>query len=133
MARENLEAFFQIEKGQVVGFEEHGRIPLAAKPQFVGRVSEIEAADIQVKDDYISRKHIQITYSYGAGGFVIRDLNSLNGTELNGKRVAGHPLLLKDGDVIGMGIVKGEPRVIFQFRMAGVTLLSSAGPQKEGG
>ena len=96
-------------------------------------MSETDEADIQVKDDYVSRKHLQITYSYGAGGYVVRDLDSLNGTELNGKRVGNNPLLLKDGDILGLGIVKGEPRVIFRFRMAGVTLLSSAGPEREGG
>jgi len=126
MARGSVEGFLEIEKGVVVGYEDQKRIPVGTKPKLIGRASEIDAPDIQIKDDYISRKHAQLSYSYGAGGFILRDVGSLNGTELNGKRITqGSPFLLKEGDVIGLGIVSGEPRVKFRFRMAGITVPSS--------
>jgi len=135
MARENVEGFLEIEKGEVEGYGEHGRIPVGTKPKLIGRASEVDAPDIQIKDDYISRKHAQLSYSYGAGGFVLRDVGSLNGTELNGKRIPqGNPFLLKEGDAIGLGIVSGEARVKFRFRMAGITVPSSTpeAPKKSG-
>lgn len=50
----------------------------------------------------ISRKHAVITAA--AGGFMIKDLNSQNGTFVNGQRVAEKKLA--EGDTIEVGSVK---------------------------
>ncbi|MHC5039547.1 MAG: SpoIIE family protein phosphatase [Planctomycetota bacterium] len=54
---------------------------------------------IRLRDDLISRKHCRI-YPRG-GGFHLDDLDSRNGTWLNGARIQSSPL--KPGDVIDVG------------------------------
>lgn len=59
-------------------------------------------ADIVFKDASISRKHARIAFV--AGDWVLHDLNSTNGTEVNGKKVShSHGVVLHDGDVIKFG------------------------------
>jgi hypothetical protein len=61
------------------------------------------SCDIQVDDPGVSRQHASITWS--GTDYVIEDLNSANGTFVNGERISGpHPL--KGGDVIGLGQVE---------------------------
>jgi S1-C subfamily serine protease len=52
------------------------------------------------RDLDVSSRHASITR--GAAGFVLKDLDSRNGTFVNGARVTGD-VVLKDGDVIGFG------------------------------
>ena len=52
------------------------------------------------RDLDVSSRHVSITR--GPDGFVLKDLDSKNGTFVNGKRVAGD-VHLADGDVIGFG------------------------------
>ena len=58
--------------------------------------------DIHITEDRISRKHSQI--AFGPGGYAIYDLNSENGTYVNGNRVREH--FLQDGDIIMVGTYK---------------------------
>lgn len=59
-----------------------------------------ERADIKVLDDWVSRWHARIRP--GASGASVEDLGSLNGTLLNGQKVAtAHEL--QDGDRISVG------------------------------
>ncbi len=58
--------------------------------------------DIHVTEDRVSRKHAQITF--GPGGYAIYDLNSENGTYVNGSRVREH--FLSDGDIVMVGTYK---------------------------
>ena len=47
----------------------------------------------------ISRKHCKVNFLDNE--FTITDMNSSNGTKLNGERIVpGRPYLLKDGDII---------------------------------
>jgi hypothetical protein len=58
--------------------------------------------DILVDDSKASRRHAEIVY--GEGRWMIRDLESLNGTKVNGRRIAASvPVTLNDGDTITMG------------------------------
>lgn len=58
-----------------------------------------------VEQIWCSRQHAVITYNRGV--LAIEDLNSLNGTWLNGQRVPpGQPRQLKPGDVLQIGTVQ---------------------------
>ena len=65
---------------------------------------------IQLLDKIVSKNHCQILAR--DGGFVLRDLGSLNGTFVNGERVEGE-VPLEHGDELAMGSTKarfeGEP------------------------
>jgi hypothetical protein len=56
--------------------------------------------DLVVHDDQASRQHAQIRQE--ERGWVLYDLNSTNGTLLNGQRV-DEPRVLRQGDRIGIG------------------------------
>ena len=58
--------------------------------------------DIHLMEDRVSRKHSQI--SFGPGGYAVYDLNSENGTYVNGNRVREH--FLADGDIVTIGTHK---------------------------
>ncbi len=58
--------------------------------------------DIHLTEDRISRKHSQI--AFGPGGYALYDLNSENGTYVNGNRIREH--FLSDGDIIMIGSYK---------------------------
>lgn len=71
-----------------------------AEPQLIGRSSEALA----LRDRRISRRHAELTPSGGSEGetWVLRDLDSLNGTRLNGRRLDG-PAAISIGDRIECG------------------------------
>jgi hypothetical protein len=73
----------------------------------VARIGRAEENDICIQGRGISRQHAVI--HAGPGGFVIRDLDSQNGTIVNGERVAERTL--GDGDQIGLG----DARLRFRF------------------
>ena len=59
-----------------------------------------EQADAQVTDEMMSRRHFEIAEKNG--GFVIRDLQSRNGTNINGRAVEGE-VTVGSGDTIRAG------------------------------
>jgi hypothetical protein len=69
--------------------------------------------DIVLDDANISRQHAQLTQDV-IGTWKISDLNSTNGTRLNGNLVGG--ALLRDGDEITIGVT------VLEFRGAGAGL-----------
>jgi hypothetical protein len=73
------------------------RIPLSGTRVVLGRSRD---ADVQVDDANVSRLHCEIVRD-GPASWVVADLGSTNGTELNGKRV--DRAALADGDRIGIG------------------------------
>ena len=72
------------------------RLPLLG-PLTIGRDKE---DDLYLDDTEVSRKHAVIEPT--VGGWQLRDLNSSNGTWLNGKRLTA-PTPLAEGDVITFG------------------------------
>ena len=56
--------------------------------------------DIVINDSEISRKHARLILQ--AGGFVLEDLGSTNGTFVNGQRLMG-PHVLRPGELIMLG------------------------------
>ncbi|MCS7223670.1 MAG: zinc ribbon domain-containing protein [Armatimonadetes bacterium] len=56
-------------------------------------------------DAGVSRRHCLITQT--AGTFFVQDLDSTNGTKLNGSTLAPHqPQVIKDGDTLELGILQ---------------------------
>ena len=75
-------------------------------PYIIGR----QEGSLVLKEQSISRKHVQITCA-GNLNYYITDLNSSNGTKLNGQRLmAGKTTALPSGSTIELG-----SKVTFQF------------------
>ncbi len=71
------------------------------------RIGRGNGNDILLTDDTISGQHAQISSQTGADGqaeITLTDLDSTNGTFVNGKRVKTH--ILKDNDQFALGTVK---------------------------
>src|SRR5690554_3102680 len=69
------------------------KVPLAEFPFIIGRN---DTCSLPVESGRVSREHAEIV-KHGSG-FLIRDLNSTNGTFVNGEKIQEQPLL--DGDTI---------------------------------
>jgi len=77
---------------------------LAGNDILIGRTPTTE---ITLLDDGISREHALIAYDAARKCYVIEDLQSTNGTCVNGKRIRSRAL--EDGDEIQIG------RTVFKF------------------
>ena len=88
------------------------RIPIWKLPFIIGRSEE---ADLTVYSGKISKEHARLEVTDGR--YAIRDLDSTNGTFVNGKKVSS--AFLEDADIIHLAHVE------FCFRHAG------ASPQTE--
>ncbi len=71
--------------------------PLEKDELYIGRDL---SNDIVINDAEVSRRHARLVLQ--AGGFVLEDLGSTNGTSVNGQRLMG-PYTLRIGDVITLG------------------------------
>jgi len=78
-------------EGEVIG--------LGSEVLTVGRSPH---SDLFLDDVTVSRHHARILHD--ASGFLVEDLNSLNGTYVNRKRIERHQLL--DGDELQIGKFK---------------------------
>lgn len=83
--------YLRLEKGRVDGYEESHEIPLSVDVTLIGRPPmaddpDGEIPDVKIRDDYISRGHVGIHYSYDDESFVVqeREAGARNGTFLNG-------------------------------------------------
>ncbi|MDX2052913.1 MAG: GGDEF domain-containing protein [Polyangiaceae bacterium] len=81
-------------------------IRLTSRPFRIGRSQEME---LWLNDSGISRRHAEILPT--GEGYLICDLESANGTFVQGQRINRHPL--SDGDVIQFG-----PAVVFRYSLA---------------
>jgi hypothetical protein len=122
---EQAKAFLRIEKlvkGKVEGYERWQEVPLGTDAVLIARPSsepDAIAPDVEiVGDDYISRKPIEVHYSFSDQGYMLCDHGTSNGTYLNGELIEsdGRLYRLKDYDLIGLARVRGEMRVLLRFR-----------------
>jgi DNA-binding response OmpR family regulator len=76
------------------------KIPLDGDVLLLGRADD---CDLVVADQQVSRHHAQLRRL--GDGFLLVDLNSTNGTRLNGERVRplAEPFPLRSGDVVELG------------------------------
>lgn len=82
------------------GKHEGDYYPLGRRTNVIGRD---EALPIQVLDNMVSRKHLQIRYDEKTGKYCAFDMKSRNGVYVNNQRIAGETPLA-DGDVILVGL-----------------------------
>jgi pSer/pThr/pTyr-binding forkhead associated (FHA) protein len=75
-----------------------GELALAL-PAVVGRSKQ---ANVRLTHPLISRKHCE--FSEAEGRVVVRDLGSLNGTLVNGERIA-NPTVVQPGDKVTIGSI----------------------------
>jgi sigma-B regulation protein RsbU (phosphoserine phosphatase) len=93
-------------------------VPLAKDRLLIGRLPE---CDLTVPSQAISRAHAAIVRE--GNSYFIEDLQSRNGTFVNGERVLGRRLL-QDRDVVSLGKV-----VVFEFRATGEVTSAQREPQ----
>ncbi|MBS2031559.1 MAG: FHA domain-containing protein [Deltaproteobacteria bacterium] len=92
-----------------------------ALSKMVSVVGRVEGNEVVVDDDSVSRRHAEVRKS--GPGYVVRDLNSANGTYVNNERVTEAPL--RPGDVVKFGVV--------EFTYSGPSLGKNAGGAGGGG
>ncbi|UCG56069.1 MAG: FHA domain-containing protein [Phycisphaerales bacterium] len=84
----------------VISGEQKGEYyPLGHRTNVVGRD---EAVTIQIRDDLVSRKHLQIHYDHGREQYFAFDMKSKHGVFINDGRIA-EETALADGDEILVG------------------------------
>ncbi len=64
-------------------------------------IGRARKCDIHINSPYLSKEHAMIFFENGK--FYIQDLESTNGTYLNGNKLLSHPVKLKDNDKISFG------------------------------
>ena len=70
----------------------------AEGPTIIGRAID---ADVRLEDEGVSRNHARILYPNETGSPVVEDLNSTNGTFVNGEQIRRYEL--QDGDKVQIG------------------------------
>jgi pSer/pThr/pTyr-binding forkhead associated (FHA) protein len=71
---------------------------LVAEETLIGRNP---TTDVTLLDESVSREHAIVAYDAATGSYAIEDLQSTNGTRVNGKRVRS--ATLSDGDEVRVG------------------------------
>lgn len=82
--------------------------PLTKERMLIGRASSNKKWDIDLVDKAVSRPHAELVRKDNE--WVLTDLNSANGTTINGARVT-EPHVMKDGDAVSFG----ETTLIFRL------------------
>lgn len=83
----------------IAGPNEGDYYPLGQRTMVVGRD---EACPIQVADDLVSRKHLQVRFESAHDSYHALDMKSANGVNINGRQMTGDTQL-QDGDIIELG------------------------------
>jgi pSer/pThr/pTyr-binding forkhead associated (FHA) protein len=74
------------------------RFPIVGEETLIGRSP---AMDITLTDEGVSREHALLSFDPASGAFAVEDLQSTNGTRVNGKRVRSSGL--EPGDELQIG------------------------------
>jgi pSer/pThr/pTyr-binding forkhead associated (FHA) protein len=74
-------------------------LPLGSRTSVIGRA---ESLPLQILDDKVSRKHLQISYDKDKNEYLAIDMSSRHGVFINGRRIGGETVLV-DGDQILIG------------------------------
>jgi pSer/pThr/pTyr-binding forkhead associated (FHA) protein len=81
------------------GSQKDSYYPLGRRTNVIGRD---EALMIQVLDERVSRKHLQITYDKDKNAYFALDMSSRHGVFINGNKISDQTRLA-DGDRITIG------------------------------
>ncbi len=79
--------------------EQGQHLPLGKRTNVIGRS---ESLPIQVLDQKVSRKHLQIRYNEGTGRYLASDMASRHGVSINGQQIK-EETELKEGDILRIG------------------------------
>jgi pSer/pThr/pTyr-binding forkhead associated (FHA) protein len=82
------------------GKQEGDYYPLGRRTNVIGRD---EALPIQILDNMVSRKHLQVRFDPNLSRYYAFDMKSRNGVYLNNRKIEGE-VALKDGDVLLIGL-----------------------------
>jgi len=74
-------------------------LPLGKKTTVIGRD---EALPLQIRDEKVSRKHLQIRFDPSDEKYHALDMKSANGLLINGRKVSSE-IVLVDGDELQIG------------------------------
>ena len=110
--------------------EDVGKIFTLSNPvAVVGRRTLQNKPDIELNDDAISRRHIEILLRDDK--YWVKDLGSTNGTMLNDDRIiAGNLYELKHNCKIGLGVEGTSARIVLVFKESEDTnIIYGKGPQ----
>ena len=106
-------AFIIVERGNDLDIGK--RFSLGENPVLIGRENTESNPDITLHDEYISRRHAEISFKNNC--FQLRDLGSTNGTTVDEVRAAPEKFYpLKHDSVIGLGISDSGARVTLRFK-----------------
>lgn len=83
----------------ISGPNEGDYYPLGTRTTVIGRD---EGCPIQIVDELVSRKHVQIRFDKKADGYFALDMKSANGMKINGRAITTDTHLT-DGDIIEIG------------------------------
>jgi S-DNA-T family DNA segregation ATPase FtsK/SpoIIIE len=83
----------------VSGPNEGDYYPLGKRTVVIGRV---EGCTIQIVDELVSRKHVQIRYEGKTDTYFALDMKSANGMSIQGRKIETDTRLT-DGDIIEIG------------------------------
>jgi pSer/pThr/pTyr-binding forkhead associated (FHA) protein len=81
------------------GPQKNNYYPLGHRTNVIGRN---EALMIQILDERVSRKHLQITYDKDKDAYYALDMSSRHGVFINGNKISGQTPLA-DNDQIAIG------------------------------
>jgi pSer/pThr/pTyr-binding forkhead associated (FHA) protein len=81
------------------GSQKDSYYPLGRRTNVLGRD---EALMIQILDERVSRKHLQISYDKDKNTYHALDMSSKHGVYINGNKISGETRLV-DGDRIAIG------------------------------
>ncbi len=117
------------------GKREGDYYPLGRRTNVIGRD---EALLIQILDNMVSRKHMQIRFDEKAGRYCAFDMKSRNGVYVNNHRIDGERVL-SDGDIIMIGLTtllfvdkdfKDKDSALMHYKKVGERLrVTSYGPR----
>lgn len=82
------------------GKQEGSYYPLGRRTNVIGRD---EALPIQILDNMVSRKHLQIRFDLNTGKYYAFDMKSRNGVYVNNQKIEDETAMA-DGDVIVIGL-----------------------------
>jgi pSer/pThr/pTyr-binding forkhead associated (FHA) protein len=110
--------------------------PLGRRTNVIGRD---EALPIQVLDNMVSRKHLQIRFDQATNKYFAYDMKSRNGVYVNNRRVEDE-VALQDGDVIMIGMTsivfldkdfKDKDSALLHYKKAGERMrMTTYGPRE---
>jgi pSer/pThr/pTyr-binding forkhead associated (FHA) protein len=101
--------------------DDAGKIfPVTRSGMVVGRRTPQHTPDIELADEAVSRRHLEIAIR--GGKYYLQDLGSTNGTMLDGDRIMPNRYYqLNHNSTVGLGVEGGEAKVILLFKESETT------------